>query len=103
MAYEIVKKIKCIKTTNKDGEQIEGIAIGNIYDQVFCNAGRNNKLFAIFNDYGQFQELDSELFEIIKTKTRENTGWEIKCLDCSKELTIEEFKKGKCPKCGQKI
>lgn len=103
MAYEIVKKIKCIKNINKYGIVVSGITIGNTYDQIFSNAGINNKLFAIFNDYGQLQEIDSELFEIIKTTTRKNTGWEIKCLDCFKDLTIEEFKKGECPKCGQKI
>lgn len=103
MAYEIVREIKCIKNVDKDGVNIDGISVGTVYDQIFCNASVNNKLFGIFNDYSQFQEVDSELFEVLKTKVRENTGWEIKCLDCSSNLTVEEFKKGECPKCGQKI
>lgn len=102
MAFERVKKIKCIKNINSKGEKVN-LTIGEIYHQQFANAGEEANNFGVFDDNGHFISFDRSFFEIVETVKKENTGWTIECNDCKNKVSIDDFKLGFCPKCGQKI
>lgn len=102
MAYEVVKIIKCIKNTNNKGEKVD-LTVGKTYKQRGINTTKHSEYFKVFGDNGYLNMYDKKYFEILEFETRENEGFDIICLDCHTHMTVDEFKEGKCPFCGQII
>lgn len=102
MAFNKVTKLRCIKNINSKEERVN-LTIGKIYNQQFSNAGEDAKSFGVFDDRGNFISFSRDFFEIVECIERENTGWTIECNDCNNKVSIDEFKLGYCPKCGQRV
>ena len=105
MAFEVVKKLKCITNERKDGRGYVLLTVGEIYESACANSAVDSEHFMVFDDEGNLYNFNKDYFEVVITETVENTGWIIKCKDCCKEMSIEEiFKNDKiCPRCGQKF
>lgn len=103
MAYEAVKKLKCITNVKYDHSGKVDLRIGEVYESACSNSSFNDESFLVWDENGELQRFNKRFFEITETEVRENSGWIIKCNDCKKELMFEELAKNdfKCPKCGQ--
>ena len=100
--FERVLSVKCIKNTNSKNKKIN-LSIGKTYRQQISNVGVNDEYFGVFDDKGSFSKFHRDFFEIEETLKIENTRWTIQCNDCKSVISIDEFKLGYCPNCGQKV
>ncbi|GCD11744.1 hypothetical protein [Clostridium tagluense] len=103
MAYEIVKRLKCITNKKLNNEGLVVLTVGEIYDSAYSNSTPSSESFGAFNDDGELQNFNKRYFEVYDIYIKENTGWEIKCNDCYRGLSVKDLIKNnyKCPRCGQ--
>jgi hypothetical protein len=105
MAYEVVKKLRCITNEMLDGKGYVFLTVGEVYDSAYSNSAPHSEMFGVYDDEGYLGSFSKRYFTIEETDIRKDNGWEIECKDCYMKVSVKQLEQNnyKCPRCGQEF